>query len=444
VTIGIGSQGSPTDKAEASATTPAGSAFVRLSTTWTPSADRSDAHFFVRAADKLINPEAYIDGVMVVLQAVAVAYSDTGPGGGGSFVSTIGVTAAEARYGIRSLVLTTPATATAGVVGDLTAGGGYFVSGQVYSLSLWLRASDALPYKVGIGANKGDGTWDEASTTGTLTADTWTQITLTWTPSADRSSATARDVVIFVYQTDATARSIWIDGIRVIPGSSADAFEEAHWILPAVSAIEGEHADPVLGTATLSGTGLAALTRLNRLFLSRHYVRPTMASPFYEYVVGVRGDLAEKTVAEVIVDTGEGGAEDLSPYQLSRESIVNVQPVRDDDATEYYSDAASVARYGERPATLIDGDGIYPAGSSIPDQVGPALIARYKDPRARPQLRRSQKFPNLLARQVDDLIAVSAARLNVYAQRYLIVIWELEITEAGLWWRARYGLEELP
>jgi hypothetical protein len=433
--VGIGSQGTPTDKAE-SASIATSTNYQQIAVSWTPTADRTDAHLYVKLMD---GSTTMIDGAAVFRRdptsAVDPVYADTGPGGGGSFTGNRTLSA-TAKYGSKSQSFDTPATAGAGRVYDFNHIGAYLPA-QAFTASVWIRPSSNMPYKVGFAANKGDGTFDEpTAATGTATAGVWTQVTVTWTPSAERSANVAFDLVLYVYQTDATARTVLLDGIRVIPGSSADDFEMTHWSLAAET-------DVYSTAASLAGTGLGALTQLNRLTLSRHYARPTMSDPFYEYVVGSRDDLADKAIAETIVDTGVGGVEDLSPWQLDRRAIINVVPVVFAGGTEYYSDEASVDRYEPRPGSTISG-GQFFTDRIVPDVVGPALVDRYKDPRARPQLRRSQKFPNLLARQVDDLISVSAARLKVATQPYLIVIWDLDIQEAGLVWRATYTLEEMP
>jgi hypothetical protein len=434
--VGIGSNGTPTDKGTANSPGGLGLTWIDVRASWTPSADRTDVHVFTTG----FGSNYYIDGIMVTRRDLFASagpnrYSDVGPGVGGSFTSARSISS-TARWGSRSHQADTPATATAGRIYDFGHLGSYFQAGQPYTLSIWIRPTSSMPYKVGIGGNKADGTWDEASTTGTASANAWTQVTVTWTPSADRSAAGLLDAVLFVYQTDATARTFLIDGVRVIPGSSADAFEMDHWSL-------GDEDVVFSPSASLTGSALGALQQLNKLTLTRHYVRPTMPSPFYAYVAASRDDLATKTSVETIIDTGVGGLEDLSPWQLDRAAIINIVPVSFSGGIEYMSDAASIRTYGARPGLAINGVSFYSERTPA-EEVGAALVARYKVPRARPQLRRSNIFPNMLARQVDDRITVSAARLKVASQPYLIVIWELDIEQAGLVWRARYGLEEVP
>lgn len=426
--VGIGSQGTPTDKSELTGLS-LSTTWTERTLTWTPSADRTDAHVY---ADGAVNLQAlYVDAIQVMRRDAASAsdpaYSNVGPGG--SFVTTRGLSA-TAKYGSQSQQADTPATATAGRVYDFNHLGPVFVSGQPYTTSVWLRPTSNMPYRVGMAANKGDGTFDEASVTGTATANVWTQVTVTWTPSADRSSATAFDVVLLVYQTDAIARTFLIDGVRVIPGSAADEFEMAHWSLVAES-------DLYLTAASLAGGALAALNEINGYTLTRHWIEPTMASPWYTYMTRSRDDLATKVSSETYADD----LADMSAADIDRASIINVVPVAYSGGTAYYSDADSVSKYGPRPTGTI-GSANFFSGLTIPDAIGPALIARYKDPRARPTMIVVNRWPSQLQRELDDLITVTFGRLRISNGRYLILRLDTKVTEAGQRFETTYALEE--
>lgn len=437
VYVGIGSQGTPADKAEQlQSVTPTAYA-TAYSFTWTPSANRSDVHLYVRQ-QAAASGTMSVDGVAVFLRSASATtdppYAPSGPGGGGVPVTAVAIST-TARWGAKSQQADTPATATAGRVYDFAHLGGYFVGGRAYTLSLWLRPTSNMPYKVGLSANKGDGTFDEASTTGTATANVWTQITLTWTPSANRSAEPTFEtffVVGFVYQTDATARTFLIDGVRVIPGSSADDYEMAHWSLD----VEGDVYDL---SADLSGSALAALSTINAATLARHYIRPEMASPFYTYVSSSRDSLAAKASAETFDGVDFAGV----ALEIDRATIVNIVPVYlSTGATVYYGDADSTARYGPRPTGTL-GTGTLVLDSTIADAVGPALIARYKDPLARPQLTRSSQFPSQLARELDDLVVVNTTVAHISGAKYLILALSTTVSSPMLW-ETTYTLEEFP
>jgi hypothetical protein len=62
-----------------------------------------------------------------------------------------------------------------------------------------------------------------------------------------------------------------------------------------LSATGGEATDVYGVTAALSGSALSALSTLNSLGLTRHWIRPTMASPWYQYVAEDRAAFAART-----------------------------------------------------------------------------------------------------------------------------------------------------
>ncbi len=429
--IGIGSNGTPTDKAELSflATTGADSRGV----TWTPSADRTDVHLYVVNSD---GSTLRIDGAAVFRRDAASAldplYSDIGPGGGGTFVATRAIST-TAKYGSRSQEITTPATARAGRVYDFKHAGNYFVAGQPYTLSIWLTPTSGMPYQVGMGANKNDGTWDEVTVTGTAPAGVPTQVTVTWTPTSNRSAYTSGawmgTVVAHVYQTDATARTVLIDGVRVIPGSTADDFEMPQWNLAAEN-------DTYQTAAALSGSALSALGTLNGLTLSRHWITPMMTSPFYQYGSSSRDDVAASA------ETFNDDVADVSGLEIDRASIVNVVPVVHSVGTYYYSDADSVNHYGPRPSGAIGNANFLSAATA--DIIGPALISRGKDPRARPQITIINRWPSQLTRQLGDIITLTFARQRIYSQRYSILSLETSVSRSAQEWTTRYILEEMP
>lgn len=435
VLVGIGSQGTPADKAESTAATVL--SLQRIATTWSPSADRTDAHLYIKQVSG--STAVSVDGVAVFRRdasaTVGPVYSDTGPGGGGAFNTSRGIST-TAKYGARSQEFVTPATATAGRIYDFYHNGVEFIGGRAYTLSLWLNPTSDMPYKVGFGANNLSGGWDEASTTGTAPAGVWTQVTVTWTPAADRTAVTPFSTVAYVYQTDATARTVLVDGVRAIPATSADEFEMAHWDLDATE-------DDEYGTgASLNGSALSALNTLNALTLTRHYIRPSLTAPYYVYVSSARKSLPSKTVVETMDNNFAG----FESYDIDRDSIVNVIPIfAANGDVEYFSDEASILKYGPRPIGQINGAGFYPDWT-VPADVAAALLARYKDPKARPTLRRKNKntiqTQSILDRELDDLIEISIDRLGIASQKYLIVKSQVSVSKGGVIWEASWGLEE--
>lgn len=439
VTVGIGSQGTPTDVASLALDgTGGGVTWVAKTFTWTPSADRTDAHFWIKhnVASLTVNIDAIdivdSDGARTRAYAdanIALPFATRG-------TSSVAIST-TAKFGSKSQAWTSLPVAGSGRVYGTEHLGGYFVAGRPYILSLWLRASDAMPYRVGIGGalTSTRNTWTSSNTTGTLTANTWTQVTVTWTPSEDIPDSTLSSEpfqgIVFVEQTDATSRTVYLDGVRVIPGTVADDWEMSHWSLDA----EG---DVYNSGSKLEGSALSALTTINDAALSRHYIVPTMTSPWYRYVSSSRDSLAAKAVAE----TYDDDLADMTAADIDRAAIVNIVPVyTSTGATFYYSDEASVARYGPRPTGSV-GTGSLILTSTIADAVGPALVARYRDSRARPVIQVVNRWPSQLQRELDDLVLVTFSRLRITAAPYLILRLSTHVSEAGQRWDTTYTLEE--
>ena len=436
--VWLGSNGTPSDVASAP-NGAIGTTYTLLSNSWTPTVDRTDVHFTV--VNYTASSILVIDGASVVRPVAP--YSDTGPGGGAGLPTSSTTTTTVAKYGYRSQEVVTPATANVGRLYDFNHQGPVFVSGQQYAVSLWLYPTSSMPYKVGIGSNADTGAWDEASTTGTAAANVWTQITMTWTPTADRDAGTELETVLFVYQTDATARTFRIDGVRVNPGAAAESFEAANWVLPTTG---GEAQDVYLSTAELSGTVLGSLETLNELTLSRHWIRPTMASPWYEYVVDDRDAFAARASSQTFGDAGRDidGWENLD---IDRDALTNVVGVSWGGSaanTEYYSDAASVGRHGPRPGPTIDGSGFYD-GRGVPDVIGAALVARYGGViRIRPTMRVMNQYAKQLDVDLNDVVTVTIARFLLRSGQFVVLREDLTISGGDAFWVTEWKLEEFP
>lgn len=433
-TFGIGSNGTPADFAEEDTTGPG--VWTLYSVNWTPSSNRTDARFYIKR-HATGGSDFYFDGVMVhaawVPDQGPFGYADTGPLGGGVPATSIATSATSPKYGSRSLTAVLPATTNAGIAYDFLWIGSYFQSGQAFTLSLWLNvAAGTFPFKVGLSGNKGDGTFDETSTTGTVTAGSWQQVTLTWTPSGDRSSAAAGNVWLTILQTNATARTIFVDGVRIIPGSSADAFEMAQWNIPQTAG-----SDILASSAAIAGTALSGLTTLNDLSLARHFIRPTMASPWYEYVVIDRDTFAALAVDETISED----VAQISDLELDRASIVNAITVSFTGGSDTYSDDDSVGAYGPRPGQAIDGSSFFP-DRTIPDIIGPALVARYKDGVLRPRITRSQAGSAHVARDLADLLDISVERFLIRHMLVSILTETLTVSQSGRQWDTELVTEQ--
>ena len=438
--IGIGSQGTPADFAESSNLSP-NTSWQWFRIEWTPTGSRTDAHFYVRnmGAGGTIR----IDAASVFRRDANApdspdypSYVDQGPGSGaGSFVTSTAMST-TAKYGARSHQWASPATAGAGRIYDFNHYGAVFVSGKPYTVSVWIRPTSSMAYKVGIAADKGDGTYDEASTTGTATADTWNQVTVTWTPSADRTSVAMYDIVLYVWQTDATARTVRIDGVRVIPGSAADDFEMAQWDL----AVGAEANDLWLATASLDGTALAVLSQINDLTLTRHWTRALTASPWYQYATEDRDTFSTKNPPSVTFDGADILGNPENEVDLSGVyNLVTVTYSTAGEETYADEDSGDADRYGPRSAPTISGRDIYP-DATIPDEVGPGVIERYAEPLARLRITRKNDYTNQLTLDLNDNVAVTSTRALLTSAEYVILTEDLTILPLD--WETTWRTEE--
>ena len=437
IEVGIGSQGTPADTASNSAAS-LSATYQLISFSWAPSANRTDAHFYVENRDPS-GRTFEIDGAFIYRRhsTANLNYSDTGPGGGGSFLSTTAFSSSVVKWGSHSFALTTPATATAGLLYDFNHLGAYFTAGVTYSVSVWIRATTAMPYRIGIGGWAGDGTWDDNDATGTLVSDTWTEVTTTWTPAADYSTASAWQVVLYVYGTDAVARSFFLDGIRVIPASAADDYEMDQWDLDASSSAEAT--DVYLAAAGIAETSaLSALQAINDLTLTRHFIRPTMAAPWYQYVTEDRATYQAKSSQATI-----SGSDIINDpvFEIDRQSVINTVGVEWDDNTDYYSDDDSVGIYGVRPGAIIGGSTFFP-DRTIPDSLGPLAAARRAEARARPQITITNDAPNQLDLEPNEVIAITSTKALLTTEEYVIVGEELVIAPQS--WVTTYRTERYP
>lgn len=440
----IGSNGTPSDKAETGSVNfdaLGGGTWEAVSVDWIPSSNRTDAHLALYVNNTAPSTIAYtsLDGVTVF--DITTMWGPTRPT---DWFDTFGVLAAgtepepvaitttdaQRKWGSRSLNYTTPAKTGSGIYYDFGEQGEAFTQGVSHSVSVWLRATTAMPYRIGLTRyDATTHTWEALNqATGTLTANTWAVITFTLTPSAGHTSG----IVLYSQQTNATARTVYLDGVRVAEGAAID-YESAAWSL-----IDLE-SDTYLASASLSGSVLACLETLNELTLSRHFIRPSLTSPFFSYVVTSRDSLAAKVSSETFTDDFA----DFSPLDLDIDAIYNVIPVNYSGGTISYLNGTSRALYGERLSQVIDGNSFFP-DITIPNIVGPFILNRYATPRARPEMTVRDKFTTVLVRDLDDVVTITLAQAGISARKYLIVRVEMEVTRSSNRWVARYALEEFP
>lgn len=459
VVVGIGSQGTPADVATTTGSQ-TGSTWTFYDFVWFPSGSRTDAHLFVKWGAGGTGNDIYFDGAFVIKSFFDVTnewqstwtngpytYADTGPVGGGVAATSFTTSTTTPKYGSRCLHVVTPATSLAGVFYDFFWDTVAWMKGVQYVVSVWLNCtSGTFPFKVGLSLNNGDGTYDEASTTGTATAGTWTQATFTITPTVDhvpgqiitdQPAGSIAEAMLSIIQTNATARTFKVDGIRIIPGSAADDFEMSHWNIPTTEA------DIFDIGASFSGSVLGSLETINTLVLSTHWIEAEMTAPYYSYHVDDRATLAAKASSETLTNTFSGFTES----DTDRDSIVNVVKVSYVDGNRVYSDETSVGTYGPTSMYEIDGSEYFP-DATIPEIVGPSLIDRYGAPRGRPTMELVKgppdSFTSVVTRDIDDMITVTLTRLGISSVTYLIVSMKISVTDGMKIWHASWQLETYP
>lgn len=446
MTVGLRSSGTTGDNAKVTVGPSGSSIWNFMTVDWQPSSNRTDAQIYVVTSS---GETGNIDIAQVWRRdqnaGATPDYSDVGPlGQSGTFYSDQRVVMTQAMWGNSSLQVTTSATAGAGIVYDLNQTGCYFVDSFEYVMSAWVFCTGTMPYLAGVGANEnasednGSVGWDAATVTGTIPANTWTQVSTTWTPSSDRSSADPLKCVFGLWQTDATARVFFVDGIRITPGSVADDFEMDQWSLSTNSN------EFYLSTVNLAGTALQSLDTINAIDLTEHWIEPTMTAPYYQYVTQSRADRNSLTVSEVFDNDFIG----FDSVETDRTSIINVVPITTAlGGTFYYSDPTSVGKYGPRPVSAIDAsaflDGTLVDSTTV-DAIGGTYLTRFKDGKSRPILTAINRFPlrELGQRITVNLDSVPALyKLFLHGGSFLIISLTVTVSEAGLWTTVAYQLE---
>jgi hypothetical protein len=430
-TFGIGSAGTTGDAAFTSVGVT--SSYTTAPLTWVPASNRTDAQFFVRWDT---NGTYSIDGAYVFLRdtlaSTSSGYVDSGPGGGGvPLSSSVAVTSATTIYGGSSLVGTTTAVANSGFIYDFYQQGlnaPTFVAGVTYSFKV--RTDNFGAYKVGISANKGDGTYDEAATTGTTSGTG--DITVSWTPSADYASTQPWQVMFFVYHTAASGVTIHVGGPRVIP-APADDFEMAQWNL----ATGAEVTDTYATTATFTGSALAAMLKINELTGSRMWIKYLTVAPWYQICTEDRTTFQSKASVATVSGADVLGSPGLD---VERQQIINLVAVTHATGTEYYgdSDGQSVGTQGVRPAPSVIDGALFFADRTIPDLLGPLQVARYKDQHARPRIMLvgdpvGSDYSAIFGIDLqDDFVLNLTASLHRNGE-YIVMREEHQVEPAGLW-----------
>ena len=425
--VGIGSNGTPADYAQATLSAGSSGSF-----TWTPSGTRTDAILFIRANTGglayNLQVRIWVDAPSTFTRVTNDAQSPAG-----CFQM---VTAAEIGSGAHIAVP---------FENYMT----LHRSGKrkTFGIDLWTTSGTA---SVALGMI-GDATGvDPASRTVTVTT-TRSRFYLAWTPTADRTAPYA-----IISAAAASAYTVRMAGAHVATASAALPCE------PAETALDPTDLDIMFNSA--GGNIGSLLSDINKATLGRHFIRPLVTRPWWRYVSVARLGWGAKTVAESVADDATGA----TGFDSDRSAVVNSVIVSHAAAAHYTpdvgietgtfpetiaaSDPASIANYGYHEETLGNANFINAptnAARTAPYDgtafaIANTAVSRYSVPRARPKLVTLQRWPSQLAREPDDLLAVTFARQSLAAGRYLIQAIELAVTDGGLRWEEALQLEEAP
>lgn len=440
----LGSNGTTADKAQVSQLLGSG-VWSPFAGSWTVPNNRSDVHLSLSLGNGAEDLE--VDGLYVSKRDPSASgantvYSDTGPGGGMVAPASRAISSSQRHDGMRTLAVTTPATARAGMLYDFSHVGPQFAAAQPFTLKIAVFAADAMPYRIGLGAAVKDGSgnyagsWDENDATGTLTAGAWNELVVTWTP-ATQVAPLAFASGAWVMQTDATARTFYVGRARVIPAGSADEFELPEWGGLANGA---EDDDVFLQGAPVAGTALSALVKVNDVTGSRHRAEPLTTAPYWRYTVEDRDSYAQKTVAKTISED----VDSFGPLDVERSSYVNVVEITWLTGSDVVADEVNVGRFGPRFGDVVEGSAFYATRDS-PAAVAEAFIDRYKYGVARPTMEIADgAWAYLDDVALSDLIAVNLELFRLRGSRWIITHIGRTAYAGGAHERATVELESYP
>src|SRR3990167_3282037 len=211
----------------------------------------------------------------------------------GSSTVSFDSTAANAKYGSASLKVVTTAAANDGASYSLP-----IKASTQYSLSLWLKLSSGSATTINIGNQ--DNAIDVNCLTGQTVTTTWTQYNCTFTSGGTINGTTN----LYVKQTDASVRTIYIDGVSLVAAASAEAFNPG-----------GNQLDLQANTGNISlnqqnsGELQAWQTNANALPAARYNSAVVTANGYAYLIGGYDGSAVKDTVYYAKLNTdGSTGA----------------------------------------------------------------------------------------------------------------------------------------
>jgi hypothetical protein len=438
IAIGIGSQGTPSDFAQS--TISVSTTYSAVGTTWTPSADRSDVHLYLKWA-AAASSTLYVDAVIVTVDSPGQSFVYSDNFGPGWEASSFTRTTADAASGSASMEVATHALAGSGVRYKTMYGVATQYANQPVTAVVRLKSvSGSTSIRLVVGDESDSST--AATATHTITTS-WADYAVTWTPTLDSTKT-----VIVIAANAASAATFRVDCVRLYLGTATLAYDPAFAELDAENGRAPDYAG--------SGTPVSLLTAVNAITRTRHWVEASMASPWWKYVTQARATL----LAASSVETYSDDLADVANLEVA-DIVVNVQKVTPGTkyidangttqtnsavAAVYASDPASVAAFGPHLGSDISSALIENklSDTSVQQALADEIVAVGKWPRARPTISVVNRFASQLARELGDVITITFPRAALASQRYSIARIETRISREGNWWQTTYALEEMP
>lgn len=453
VKFGIGSDGTPADYAETATISTDG--VLTWALTWTPTGDRTDAHFYA------VTPGGagflHFTAVCIVPYArtVPTTYVKAGITGLSEY-DTLTRNTSDSTDGNACGQLGTCASAGSGMQCALTANGvvvGYSGVPVTTVLDVWTDSGTAA---LTLGMGSPASVTDTATLPVTATT-TKTRVAWTWTPTGDRT-----DAILYVVAGAASAVTVDVDAIRTTIGKAVDLA-----YLPAQCDGLDPDEDGIVPKAALSQVNAAAaIADISTQTMGRHWFEATMHRPWWRVSSRAIGgyaalassqtwsdvqvaalDIDEASVINTIECTyAEAGYVPDVGYSAAYTSSRVIQAI-DADSREAYGPAPKVVG-GWAVNVPIDS---LPSGATLDTEaqdIADFAVAGHADPKARPRVtlhnKSSASIMAQMTRRLDDKVELDVDAFTPSATGYLIASEEVSVEMGRTLVRATYQLEEAP
>lgn len=411
--IGIGSQGTPADKATEA--TLSSSLWTTVTVTWTPTADRTDAHFYI------IQGSAQFTAVAIT--TIPRNYARTG------FAldeyDTIGAVD-DATLGRQVAQVVTFAAIGSGVALDSAL---YQVSGVSYTFRCLLRAASGTPsVTLGLGDP-----YDAAApgTTRTITLSTsWRQCVVRFTAASDHY-ANGRTITPWIAAAAASATTFLIAqeqltlGTRIQPHHAleADGLDAADGDLCDLGSHVQSSAYQLLGAANVS--------------LARHWVSALTARPWLRYTTLARQSIAGQAVVATLADVEDVSSATMDRSTTDQEIVVAVTGAAEGAPLVVANASDAIRRRTRKIITASVGSNEWVITAAAARAIADLTLSRYEVARERPTFRVTAgggavTAAILLGIQPNDRVRLTAGRLAIASRSLAVLSRSITVDQGGL------------